>query len=124
MAYRLIAGADIVKDGASLLDCAPLNCFDTLGDDGFAEDRAGMLAQRSAFELIRDQLDEDQIAELDRIDAFWRENAEAFNKDFALDQAFLDRKTVLTGLVADDKGRVPEVSASDWWWRAIGGDAE
>lgn len=118
MDFRLIFATDVLE-GASLLECAPLNCFDTVGDDSFAEDRAGMLAQRSAFELVRDQLNDAQRAELDRIDAFWRANPEAFNKDFALDQAFLDRKTVLSGLVEDSAGRVPEVSRSDWWWRPV-----
>ncbi|MFV0409454.1 MAG: hypothetical protein ACK5LJ_07070 [Paracoccus sp. (in: a-proteobacteria)] len=124
MAFQLIADADVIQDGTSLLEYAPLNCFDTLGDDGFDEDRAGMLAQRSAFELVRDQLSNDQRAELDQVDAFWRENAEAFNADFALDQAYLDRKTVLAGLIREGKRDVPEVPAAHWWWSPLDVGAE
>lgn len=118
MAYRLIF-AEYTLEGDSLLDSAPLNCFDTLGEDSFSHDRSGMLAERSAFEMVRDQLDDAQRAELDRIDAFWRENAEAFNRDFRMQQAFLDKKTVLAGMVEDDKGRTPEIPRSHWWWWPI-----
>ncbi len=115
MAFRLTADVE----GASLLDCAPLNCFDTLGDAGFADDRAGMLAERSALELVRDQLDAAQLAELDRVDAFWRANPEAFNADFAMDHAFLDKGAVLAGLIKDTRGKTPDVPRSHWWWRPL-----
>lgn len=118
MAYRLIFATHVLG-GGTLLDGAPLNCFDTLGDDSFDHDRDGMLAERSAFELVRDQLDDEQRAELDRIDAFWRDNAEAFNRDFKLDHAFLGKKTVLAGMVEDAKGKVPEIPRSHWWWWPI-----
>lgn len=118
MAYRLIFAQEVLG-GGTLLDCAPLNCFDTLGDDSFDHDRDGMLAERSAFELVRDQLDDDQRAELDRIDDFWRTNAQAFNQDFKLHHAFLDKATALAGLVEDGKGKVPEVPRSHWWWWPI-----
>lgn len=123
MAYRLIFARHVI-DGDTLLECAPLNCFDTLGNDSFDHDRDGMLAERSAFELVRDQLDDAQRAELDQVDAFWRENAEAFNKDFAMQRAFLNKKTVLAGLVEDDKGNVPEIPRSHWWWWPLKVDAE
>lgn len=113
MACRLIFARHLLG-GGTLLDGAPLNCFDTLGDDSFDHDRDVMLAERSAFELVRDQLDDAQRAEPDRIDAFWR-NAEAFNRDFKLDHAFLDKKMALTGMVEDAKGKVSEIPRSHWW---------
>lgn len=123
MAYRLIF-AEYTLEGDSLLDSAPLNCFDTLGDDSFSHDRSGMLAERSAFEMVRDQLDDAQRAELDMIDDFWRTNADAFNRDFRLQQAFLDRTTILSGMVVDAKGKVPEIPRSHWWWWPIKEEGE
>lgn len=118
MAYRLIF-AEYTLEGDSLLDSAPLNCFDTLGNDSFDHDRDGMLAERSAFEMVRDQLDDAQRAELDMIDDFWRANADAFNRDFRMQQVLIDKKTVLTGMVEDDAGNTPEIPRSHWWWWPI-----
>lgn len=117
MAYVLI-DADGYLEGQSLL-------FNWLGGyRGILEDDPeylvdGTLEERSAFELVREQLNADQLAELDKVDAFWRANAAAFNRAFAMMHFQRDRKTALRGLITDARGNVPAVPADHWWWFSI-----
>lgn len=117
MAYVLI-DTDGYLEGLSLL-------FNWLGGyKAILEDDPeylidGTLEERSAFELVREQLSAAQQAELDQVDAFWRANAGAFNKAFAAAHFQRDRKTALSGLVTDARGKVPAVPADHWWWQPI-----
>lgn len=119
MAFRLLIEQDALYPESSLLASVPLNVFDTIGDDDWSHDRDEMLAARSAFELVREQMTDAQRAELDRVDAYWRDHAQAFNESFKLDHAFADRKRALEGWIEDEHGEVPEVPAAHWWWKPI-----
>lgn len=116
MAFQLV-GNHVVDQALPLIEWG-LVCYDTIGDPDFDLDRDTLLRHRSAYELVRDQLSDEQRAELDQVDAFWRENAEAFNASFALEQSNSDPKTALKGYVTED-GKVPPVPRSHWWWRAL-----
>lgn len=90
-----------------------------MGDDSFSHDRDDLLHLRSAIEFVRADMTSDQHAELDQVDAFWRNHALDFNKDFALVHAFTDKKTAMKGWVEDDAGSTPEIPRSHWWWWPI-----
>lgn len=116
MAFRLTGGG-IPPRGRGTLLTGMFGCYDTSGDPDFDMDRDETLHKRSVYEFIRDQLTPDQQAELDQVDEFWRAHPEAFNKDFAMIHAFESKKTALEGFgIADDKGKVPEIPRSHWWW--------
>lgn len=121
MAFRLTGGGKPPGERGTLL-IGMFGCYDTIGDPDFDMDRDETLHERSRYEFIRDQLTPEQQAELDQVDAFWRANVEAFNKDFALFHAFEDKKIAMKGWIEDDKGRVPEIPRSHWWWWPIEGD--
>lgn len=118
MAFRLNKGDRTIEDNVSITGSV-INCYDTIGDDTFDMCRDYDLHNRSALELVRDQLSAAQRDELDRIDAFWRANAAAFNADFAVLHTHADRENELAGFVEDEKGQVPAIPASHWWWRPI-----
>lgn len=99
-------------------------CYDTIGDPAFDYDRDECLHERSAYELIRDQLTDAQRAELDQVDAYWRANPAAFNAAFQAWHWYADRDTELTGFVEDADGKVPPIPASHWWWTPIEETAE
>ena len=118
MAFQLTPGDNTIAWKVELTG-GPLSCFDTLGDPDFDMDRDFLLHRRSALELVRDQLSDAQRAELDQVDAHWRENAEAFNADFALDHNQEELETALEGFVQDGRGETPRVPQTHWWWRPI-----
>lgn len=124
MAYRLIGYQDMLEPGARLLAFDPLNSYDRLGDPHFDMDRDDFLHQRSALELVRDQMTGAQRAELDQVDAYLRAHAAQFNKDFARIHAFTDRKTALRTWIADADGNTPAIPRSHWWWWPIEVGAE
>ncbi len=123
MAFRLTDDKKTIPEGYSLLIGA-LGCYDTLGDADMSWGRDATLHERSAYELVRDQLDDAQRAELDLVDAYWRANAAAFNEDFAAFHFHENKKTALTGFVEDENGEVPPIPRSHWWWRPIEEPAE
>lgn len=98
-------------------------CYDTIGDPDFDLDRDETLHGRSVYEFIRDQLTDEQRAELDQVDAFWRARPAAFNKDFAAWHYRANRAAELAGFVEDDEGRTPEIPRSHWWWWPLPEDA-
>ncbi len=118
MAFRLTNTPVPPAEWGTLLT-GMFGCYDTIGDPHFDMDRDETLHDRSEYEFIRDQLTAEQQAELDQVDAFWRANPDAFNKDFALIHAFEDKKTAMVGRIEDEKGRVPEVPREHWWWWPI-----
>lgn len=118
MAYRLTGVTRPPEEWGALLEGA-LSCYDTIGDPDYDADRDELLHQRSAFELVRDQLTETQRAELDQVDAHWQSNPEAFNADFAIFHFQEDRATALAGFTEDDRGNVPEIPRDHWWWKPI-----
>ncbi len=117
MAYRLAAQGTIDRKVPLIL--GDLCCYDTLSDDDFEWDRDELLRVRSALELVREQLTDDQRAELDKVDAHWRENAKAFNRAFEVEHHRHNPKAILKGFVTDDRGKVPAVPADHWWWKPI-----
>lgn len=117
MAFRLSAHA-LSEPDYSLIEVR-LACYDTLDDDDFELDRDELLRNRSAFELVRDQLSDAQRAELDKVDAHWRANAVAFNRAFETEHHQHDPKTALAGFITDAAGNIPEIPRSHWWWRPI-----
>lgn len=118
MAYRLMKDDRTIADDWSLLTGA-LGCHDTLGDPEMTHGRDFILHERSVYELVRDQLSVAQRAELDRVDAHWRANADAFNADFAAFHARENRATALEGMVEDEAGNTPRIPRDHWWWRPI-----
>lgn len=118
MAFRL-TNTPVPPEKWGTLLTGMFGCYDTIGDPDFDMDRDETLHDRSEYEFIRDQLTPEQQAELDQVDAFWRANAQAFNKDFALIHAYEDKKAAMKGRVVDDKGKVPEIPRSHWWWWPI-----
>jgi len=121
MAFRLTGATRSPKEWGSLLE-GPLACYDTLGDPGWDYDRDELLHERSAYELVRDQLTLEQQAELDQVDAHWRANAKEFNGDFALWHHQEDKRAALAGFVEDGDGDVPPIPRSHWWWRPLEND--
>lgn len=122
MAYRIIGLERLVENNSTLLTGA-LGCFDTLGDASFDLDRDETLHERSSYELVREQLTADQIAELEQIDVHWRANAAAFNADFAVFHFQEDKEAALRGFVQDERGDTPAIPRGHWWWRPIDLDA-
>jgi len=94
-------------------------CYDTIGDADFDLDRDECLHERSAYELVRDHLTEDQRAELDKVDAYWIAHPEAFNAAFAVFHFQENKATALKGFVQDERGDVPPIPRNHWWWRPI-----
>ena len=119
MAYRLKNEPFTIPKNLPLLDSGMFACYDTIGDPSFDMDRDETLHKRSAYEFVRGQLSPEQIAELDKVDAYWRAHPKAFNEDFKLIQGWEDRRTALEGFVEDDKGKVPAIPRSHWWWWPI-----
>lgn len=118
MAYRLNKGDRLIPDNGSIIETR-LNCYDTLDDDDFEWDRDHHLHERSALELVRDQLSDDQRAELDKVDGHWKANAEAFNRAFAVIHHQHDHKMALAGFVFDENGVAPAIPQGHWWWRSV-----
>ena len=117
MAYRL-SNDERIEAGEKLFEY-PLQCYDWIFKPDDDEDIAELLAERSSLEFIRDRLTNTQIAELNKVDAFWRAHPKEFNTAFAADHFRVDRKTVLEGFVEDEKGNVPAIPRSHWWWWPI-----
>ncbi|MFS4437865.1 hypothetical protein ACMA5I_06605 [Paracoccaceae bacterium GXU_MW_L88] len=122
MAFRMMGIEKIAAANETLLT-GFLGCYDTLGDPDYEYDRDFTLHERSAYELVREQLTDDQRAELDKVDAHWRDHAKAFNEDFAIEHNQEDRETALYGFVRDEEGRTPAIPRGHWWWRPIEDDA-
>lgn len=111
--YNGLTGADL-RGGTLLLGM--FGCYDTIGDPDFDMSRDETLHMRSVYEFLRDELDEAQRAELDRVDAFWRARPKEFNADFEAFHYRADKKTELKGFVQDENGNTPEIPAEHWWW--------
>jgi hypothetical protein len=118
MAYRIFGVKPEDLAGQSLLT-GMFGCYDTIGDPAFDYDRDETLHERSAYELVRDQLTVDQQTELDKVDAYWQANAKDFNADFAVFHFQENKQTALTGFVMDEDGNVPPIPRAHWWWRPI-----
>ncbi len=114
MGFRLINDYEVRHD-VPLIDIG-LQAYDTLADDSFDLNRDGLLEQRSAYELVRDQLSDAQRAELDLVDTHWRANATAFNRAFAVMHGQKSLASELKGRVEDDAGKIPAIPRSHWWW--------
>lgn len=100
------------------------SCYNTIGDPDYDYDRDETLHERSAYEFVRDRLSVEQLAELDKVDAYWRAHAKEFNADFALWHFQEDKQTAMKGWVEDEHGDVPPIPRSHWWWRPIEDDAK
>ncbi|MEG9884440.1 MAG: hypothetical protein V6Z86_07470 [Hyphomicrobiales bacterium] len=118
MAYRLTGTNRTITENIPLLS-GMFACYDTIGDPSFDMDRDETLHERSAYEFVRGQLSPEQIAELDKVDAYWRAHPKEFNEDFKIIQGWEDRKTALEGFVEDEDGKVPAIPRSHWWWWPI-----
>ena len=119
MDYRL-KNQGIIEAGLPLIDHG-LECYDTLDDPAFDLDREGILQKRSAFELVRASLTDDQRAELDLVDTHWQAHAQDFDEAFATLHHQADRKTVLRGYVVAEDGSTPPIPRAHWWWKPIEG---
>ena len=115
MAYRIVNGE--MPEGP-LTDHGPLSVYDTLEEphEDWYMDWDETLHERSVLELVRDRLTEDQRAELDRVDAYWRAHPAAFNERCKVyhHQKRPDRE--LAGRVVDDEGHTPRIPLAHWWW--------
>jgi hypothetical protein len=118
MAFQLEPADRTIRENISLIESA-LTCYHRIGDTSFDLDRDELLHERSAFEFVRDQLSDAQRAELDVVDAYWRDNSANFNTDFACFHARKDMENELLGFIADDKGITPPIPRSHWWWWPI-----
>lgn len=118
MAYRIPGVTKQPEEWGTLLT-GMLGCYDTITDPDYEYDRDETLHERSACELIREQLTEAQRAELDQIDAFWKAHPEAFNQAFAVFHHQEDKAVALAGFIEDQRGDVPPVPRSHWWWRPV-----
>lgn len=119
MAIRLVPEDLTIIDDVSLIETR-MSTFDTLNDASFDDyDRDELLNDRSAMEFVRDQLSVRQVAELDQVDAHWRDNPSDFNAAFVIWHRKASLRTV-QGLVVDDGGKAPDVPTSHWWWRPLG----
>lgn len=118
MAYKIFGLDKMVGENQSLLE-GMFGCYDTIGDPTFDLDRDECLHERSAYELVRDQLTDAQRAELDKVDAYWKAHPKDFNADFAVFHFQEDKTTALTGIVEDENGDVPPIPRGHWWWRPI-----
>ncbi|MDO5606014.1 MAG: hypothetical protein Q4G25_12720 [Paracoccus sp. (in: a-proteobacteria)] len=117
MAY-VLNDMDGTLDGVTLL-FAGLGRYQSILEPDSEYDLDEALEERSAFEMVRDQLTPDQRAELDIVDAFWRANPDQFNAAFGVQHYQANKKTALSGYVSDAEGRVPAVPAAHWWWWPI-----
>lgn len=118
MAYKLGRGSKLIELDVAIIE-TKLNCYDTLDDDDFEWDRDFHLHNRSALELVRDQLSDAQRGELDNVDAHWQANAKAFNRAFATEHHQHRRATALAGFVEDGSGKTPPIPRTHWWWQPI-----
>lgn len=123
MAFRLVDTPVRPKDWGTLLT-GMFGCYDTIGDPDFDMDRDETLHERSRYEFVRDQLTDAQRAELDHVDAFWKANREAFNRDFGRLHAFEDKRMAMSGWIEDENGEVPAIPRSHWWWWPLEDPAE
>lgn len=118
MAYELVKGDRLIVDNLSIIETA-LSTYSTLGDPNFDMDRDELLAERSALELVRDQLSLAQQAELDLVDQYWRDHAAQFNLDFARLHVRKGVKSELEGFVYGVSGDTPAIPRAHWWWWPI-----
>jgi len=112
-----IIGSVVIAERMSLIK-HELSFYNEL-DPEFRPDRDELLQVRSAYELQRERLSDDQRAELDKVDAYWRANAEAFNRAFNTFHYQTDRKTVLNNFANNDDGTPIAVPNDHWWWRPL-----
>ena len=120
MAYRLEKNVVFVTGDWSLFE-EGLQCYDTIGDANLENDWDELLYLRSAFEFVRDDLNDAQRAELDVVDAWWRDHAVLFNASFALEHNRKVIDTELQGFVWDEASNTPPIPRSHWWWWPIQG---
>ena len=117
MAYQ-ISHQGIIDNNLSVV-LYDLACYDTIDDGDFYYDRDELLHNRSAFEFVREQLNDAQRAELDKVDNYWKEHPIAFNEAFS---AFhnarhrVNKDGDLGTWVRDENGKVPTIPRSHWWW--------
>lgn len=117
MAYKVIHPGDLNDHLPSRYG---LSCYDTLEWDErwWSHDWDELLYRRSEWEVLKQQgrLGPAQIADLARIDRWWRARPQAFNRAFG---GFHQRKkinTELAGWVEDERGRPMPIPQSHWWW--------
>ena len=117
MAYEVIHPGDLNDHLPSRYG---LSCYDTLEWDErwWSHDWDELLYRRSEWEVLKQQgrLGPAQIADLARIDRWWRARPQAFNRAFG---GFHERKkinTELAGRVEDPEGRPMPIPKSHWWW--------
>ncbi|MGB1234158.1 MAG: hypothetical protein ACPG5U_00330 [Planktomarina sp.] len=115
---NILIAQGVIEHDLTLIEYV-MPCYNTLDDPEFDQDRDDILHNRSAMELVRDQLSDNQILDLEEIDDYWRGNPELFNRAFAQQHATHDPRNDLLGYVSDAKGDVPAVPKSHWWWRPI-----
>ena len=100
-----------------------LNTYDLITEDweAYSYDTDECLHARSALEFLREdeRLTEGEAARLERIDAFWREHAQAFNHHFRFEHVRKDMDNELDGWVADDDSNHPRIPMRHWWWRPV-----
>lgn len=118
MAYRLI-DSDGTLNGTSVL-FAGLGRYQAIMYDDSEYDLYETLEERSAFELVREQLTDEQRAELNQVDSYWRAHPERFNIAFGVQHNQIDRRVALEGYVEDADGNTPPIPRSHWWWWPIG----
>lgn len=119
MAYR-IKHQDVIDRNLALIR-SDLVCYDRIADDECYFDRDELLYNRSALELVREQLSDDQRAELDVVDGFWRASPADFDRAFAIEHHQVNHKTALQGWVWTADGSTPEIPADHWWWWPLEG---
>lgn len=112
-----ISGRKAVENGTSVIESG-LAFYDALEPE-YRFDRDEHLQMRSAYEFLRDDLNDAQRAELDKIDTYWKANASEFNSAFATFHFQSNRKTVLNHFVNDDDGDPVEVPSDHWWWHPL-----
>jgi len=90
------------------------------GRDLWSYDADSTLVARSALELVRDQLSKAEIAELNKVDAVWKDTPKQFNAFFSNEHACHDRTTELDGWLVDTETKAPPPIPKDhWWWWPI-----
>ena len=121
MAFKIFGLTPDDLAGETLLT-GMFGCYDTISDPDYDYDRDECLHERSAYEMVRDQLTDDQRAELDTVDAYWQARPAEFNAAFGVWHHQSDRQTALAGFVEDEQGETPSVPRSHWWWKPLGAD--
>ena len=105
---------------ARLPSKSELRCYDTIGEDPqwWDYDWDELLYARSLWEAGKQQglVSAAQIADLARIDAYWRAHPKAFNRAFRTEHARKKIKTELQGWVEDEHGQAMPIPQSHWWW--------